>query len=72
MASDRIWRDRSKKTVILDSNAIMMLFEFQINLEEELTRLIGKYRIIVPQPIYDELVFLSENGKGSKKIKAKA
>lgn len=72
MASDRIWEYRNEKTVILDSSAIMMLFEFQINLEDELTRLLGIYRIIIPKPIYEELKFLSINGKGKKRIIAKA
>ena len=72
MASDRIWGNRSEKTVILDSNAVMMLFEFQINLEDELVKLIGKNKIIIPKTIRDELEFLSKNGKGKKRINAKA
>ena len=66
MASDRIWGNRSEKTVILDSNAVMMLFEFQINLEDELVKLIGKNKIIIPKTIIGELDFLSKNGKGKK------
>jgi rRNA-processing protein FCF1 len=49
-----------------------MLFEFSINLEDELTRLLGKYHIIVPNPILEELKFLSEHGRGKKKTNAKA
>ena len=72
MASNRLWGDRIHKTVILDSSAILMLFEFAIDLEKELTRLLGNYHIVVPTPIVRELEFLSENGKGKKKAKAKA
>ena len=72
MASNRLWGDRIHKTVILDSSAILMLFEFSIDLEKELTRLLGNYRIVVPTPIVRELEFLSENGTGKKKTKAKA
>ena len=72
MASDRIWGNRDEKTVILDSSALMMLFEFQVDLEDELTRLVGKYHIIIPKPIYDELEFLSKHGRGKKRINAKA
>ena len=72
MASNRLWSDREEKKVILDSSAIIMLFEFSIDLDDELTKLLGRYRIIVPQPILKELEFLSENGKGKKKIYAKA
>jgi len=72
MASNRIWRYKGEKIVILDSNALMMLFEFSINLEDELTRLIGKYDIVIPKPVLNELIYLSENGKGNKKNLAKS
>jgi len=71
MAPNRIWINREEKIVILDSNSIMMLFEFSIDLEDELTRLLGKYHIIVPKPIIEELKFLSKHGKGKKKLIAK-
>jgi len=58
--------------VILDSSAVMMPFEFSIELEEELTRLLGKYRIIMLTPILRELEYLSKHGKGKKKSIAKA
>ena len=72
MASDRLWGDKIHKTVILDSSAVLMLFEFSIDLEKELTRLLGSYHIVIPTPIVSELEFLSENGRGEKKTKAKA
>jgi rRNA-processing protein FCF1 len=50
----------------------MMLFEFSIDLEKELTRLLGSYHLIVPKSIVEELEVLSKNAKGSKKTKAKA
>ena len=71
MASNRLWRDREEKIVILDSNAIMMIFELSIDLENELTRLLGKYHIVIPKPIVEELKFISEHGKGKKKNIAK-
>jgi len=71
MAPDRIWGDRKGKTVILDTSAIMMLFEFHIDLEDELTKLIGRYQIIIPRRILEELEFLSKNGKGKQKNIAK-
>jgi rRNA-processing protein FCF1 len=70
MASDWLRGDRDR-IVILDSNAIMMLFEFSINLEDEITALLGKYKIIIPKSVYNELKFLSESGKGKKRFKAK-
>jgi len=72
MASDRIWKDPKEKTVILDSSALMMPFEYSVNLEDELTRLLGKYQIIVPKPIVEELITLSKIGKGRKKRLAKS
>ena len=71
MASHRIWGDSIHKTVILDSSAIMMCFEFSVDLEKELTRLLGSYHIVIPSSIIRELEFLSKNGKGKKKMKAK-
>ena len=72
MASYWLRRDRDKKKVILDSSSIMMLFEFSINLEDELYRLVGKHEILIPKQVIDELNFLSLQGKGMKRIKAKA
>ena len=72
MASHWVWRDSIHKTVILDSSAVIMCFEFSIDLEKELTRLLGSYHIVVPSSIIGELEFLSKKGVGNKKIKAKA
>ena len=71
MASDRLWRNPEKQIIILDSSSILMLFEFSINLENELSRLCGNYKILIPKPIVDELKFLSIHGKGKKKYNAK-
>ncbi|MDH7517431.1 MAG: DNA-binding protein [Candidatus Thermoplasmatota archaeon] len=73
MASDRLWGDRIHKVVILDSSAIMMLFEFSIDLENELTRLLGSHAVVVPKAVVDELDFLAKKEQaGKKKMKAKA
>jgi rRNA-processing protein FCF1 len=71
MAFDRIRGNRTTKIVVLDSSAILMLFEFSIDLEKELTRLLGSYKIIVPKTIFNEINYLAENGKGKKKAIAK-
>jgi len=49
----------------------MMLFEFSVDLESELTRLFGKFKIIIPKTVIDELKFLSEHEEGRKKFIAK-
>jgi rRNA-processing protein FCF1 len=71
MASNRLWGNRDGKIVILDSSAIMMCFEFSINLENELNKILGKNIITIPEPIINELQILSEKGKERKKKIAK-
>ena len=71
MASNRIREDRKEKLVLLDCNAIMMLFEFSINLEDELQRLIGFYKIKIPISVQKELNILAEKGKNKQKKIAK-
>ena len=70
MASNwlRQYRDN---LIIMDSNAIMMLFEFSIDLEGELTRLFGKFKVVIPKTVINELKYLSEHEEGRKKFIAK-
>jgi rRNA-processing protein FCF1 len=72
MASDRLWRNRNIKLVILDTSAIFMCFEYSIDMDGQILDLIGKCQITVPKPIYDEINILSIHGKGAKKNKAKS
>jgi rRNA-processing protein FCF1 len=71
MASNRLWGNREEKIVILDCSAIMMCFEFSIDLEDELIRLLGKYHIVIPKTVIEELEILSKQGRGKKKRNAK-
>ncbi len=41
--------------VILDTNALLMPFEFPINIDLELKRLLGDCEIVVPGPVIGEL-----------------
>jgi rRNA-processing protein FCF1 len=70
MAFDWIWRDKINKTVILDSSAILMFFEFSVDLEKELTSLIGAYRLVVPTVVVKELQILAMRTRGQKKAAA--
>ena len=72
MAFNRLWRNRNIKLVILDTSAILMCFEFSIDLDSQILDLLGKCKIKIPKPIYDEINILSNHAKGIKKIKAKA
>ncbi len=46
---------KSLTPVILDTNALLMQFEFKIDLEDELTRLLGVFEILIPSSVLDEL-----------------
>jgi rRNA-processing protein FCF1 len=49
-----------------------MIFEKHIRLEEELTRLLGSYKIFIIQSIKDELCLLEERGVEKQRIIAKS
>ncbi len=70
MASDRIRGDKIRKTVILDSSAILMFFEFSVDWENELKSLVGAYHLIVPTAVVKELQMLASRGAGQKKAVA--
>ena len=55
MAFNRFWRNRDIKLVILDTSAIFTCFEFSIDIDDEIINLIGKCRISIPKPIYNEI-----------------
>ena len=42
-------------TAILDANALRMPFQFRVNLDTELKRLLGECEIVVPEPVLGEL-----------------
>ncbi|HHH83948.1 MAG TPA: twitching motility protein PilT, partial [Thermoplasmatales archaeon] len=43
------------RTVILDTNALMIPYQSGINIEKEITRLLGICRIIVPSSVVEEI-----------------
>lgn len=42
-------------TVVLDTNALLMPFQFNINLDKELERLLGSFEAVVPSSVLEEL-----------------
>ncbi len=52
--------------VVLDTNALMMPFEFKINIDLELTLLLGSPDIFVPSCVIGELCKLSMERKEAK------
>jgi len=43
------------RPVIADANGLIAPFKLKFNIDSELTRLLGSYRLIVPEPIVGEL-----------------
>jgi rRNA-processing protein FCF1 len=70
MAFDWVWGDKIHKTVILDSSAILTFFEFSIDWEKELGRLLGGYHLVVPTAVVQELQILASRNSGKKKAAA--
>lgn len=66
MAVDRLRHIK----VILDTNAILMPFQFKLNLDSELTRLLGQYEIIIPNTVIEELENISSSANSPKEISA--
>lgn len=54
------------RLVLLDANALLMPFQFRVNLEAELQRLLGTADISVPKPVIVELELLSERDRDAK------
>jgi rRNA-processing protein FCF1 len=71
MASHRIRGNSNVTLVFLDTNAIFTIFEFSIDLEDELTRLLGSFIIKIPEAIVHEIEAIASKGKGKQKILAK-
>jgi rRNA-processing protein FCF1 len=49
-----------------------MIFEFSVDLEAELTRLLGRHKAVIPKSVFDELRFLSQQQDGRRRQIAKA
>lgn len=52
--------------VLLDANALMMPFQFTLDLEDELVRLLGAYRAAVPSSVIRELEGLEPSNSTAK------
>jgi len=48
-------KTRSRQLVVLDANALMMPFQFGLNIDLELGRLVPGCEIVVPSSVVDEL-----------------
>ena len=54
------------RLVLLDANALLMPFQFRVNLEAELLRLLGNPEIAVPTPVLSELRILAERDRDAQ------
>lgn len=52
--------------VLLDTNALLMIFQFKIALEKELDKLLGIYEIIVPGCVLEELKHIAVRDRTAK------
>ncbi|MFQ6107823.1 MAG: PIN domain-containing protein [Thermoplasmata archaeon] len=55
------------RRVVLDTNALMMPFQFGLNLDLELERLLGPHEVVVPKPVLDELASLAARNIPARK-----
>jgi rRNA-processing protein FCF1 len=52
--------------ILLDTNALMMPFQFSLDLEDELVRLLGEHRAAVPSSVIRELEGLGPSNPTAK------
>ena len=58
--------------MILDTSALLSFFEFSVDWERELARLVDSYTIVIPVAVIQELTLLSTRGTGDTQRYAKA
>lgn len=54
------------RLVLLDANALLMPFEFNVHLDAELFRVLGEVDLAVPTPVVDELNLLAERDRTAR------
>jgi rRNA-processing protein FCF1 len=54
------------RLVLLDANALLMPFQFQVHLETELRRVLGDVEIAVPSPVLSELRLLADDDRDAR------
>ena len=60
------------RPVILDTNALMMQFQFYVDIEKELQRILNfPFQPVVPSSVVDELKRLGKGGTPKEKTEAK-
>ncbi|HYU06557.1 MAG TPA: twitching motility protein PilT [Thermoplasmata archaeon] len=52
--------------VLLDANALLMPFQFQVHLDAELRRVLGDVDVAVPTPVLTELSVLADSARDAR------
>lgn len=56
----------ARPRVVLDANALMLPFEFRLNLDAELARVLGTCEVFVPSSVVGELERLAKENRRAK------
>jgi len=68
----RAMNEDKRQYVVLDTNALLMPFQFKLNLDVELERLVGSCEILVPSIVMEELDNTKDpNSNAAKKLAGK-
>jgi rRNA-processing protein FCF1 len=60
------------KCIVLDANALLMPFQFKLNIDHELKRLFGDIEVFVPSSVLGELANVTDkNGKAALSLARK-
>ena len=70
METNRLRKHKIK--VIFDTSALLTPFEFSINIDIELEKLLGSFDVFVPLCVIEELKTLAEKSSGKRKRNATA
>jgi len=62
--------EKKKKNLVLDTNFLLLPYQFKIDIFRELEDIVGEYSIVISTTIFNELKNLSTN-KGKKGMAAK-
>ncbi len=54
------------RLVLLDANALLMPFQFQVHLDVELRRVLGDVEVAVPSPVLAELALLADHDRDAR------
>src|SRR5438046_10701451 len=60
------WTKTVPRLVLLDANALLMPFQFRVNLNREIQRLLGDADVAVPKPVLAELELLAERDREAR------